>query len=128
MNGRVLIRRPKVPQSTEQTHAEINGHLMGCYAGVVCEAAATGKPVDPSSAADDHKAAVDMVTAFLGKDTDPATLQSALHTLYLQTLQFFTLPRVLRAVTGVANALIARRTLTGGEVKRIVLRAFDGGT
>jgi hypothetical protein len=67
-----------------------------------------------------------MVTAFLGNDTDPAIRQKALHGLYLGTLQFFASPKRLRAVRLVADALMARRTLTGGEVKRIVLQAVDG--
>jgi len=124
MVGRMLIRRPKLPQSTEQKQAELNGHLMGCYAGIICESAATGKPVEASSGADDHKAAVAMATALLGNGIDPATVQIALRGLYLQTLEFFTSQEVLRAVKGVANALIARRALTGGEVKRLVFQAL----
>jgi ATP-dependent Zn protease len=126
MIGRTLIRRPRLPQSTEQKKAEVNAALMSSYAGVICESAAIGKSVDLSSCADDHKAARDIVMVFLGEDTDPATLQSVLLNLYQGTQRFFMTPGALQAVRRVADALMVRRTLTGGEVKRIVLQAFDG--
>jgi ATP-dependent Zn protease len=126
MSGRTVFRHPKAAQSTEETLAEISGALMVCYAGVICEAAFKGKLVELSSGAGDHKAAVDLVVALRGNDTDPAILQGVLHDVYGQTQKLFKSPKSVRAVKGIADALMARRTLTGGEVKRIFWQAFDG--
>src|ERR1022692_2931169 len=49
MLGRTLMQPPRKALSTEQTNVEINCYLMNCLAGAVCESAATGKPVEPSS-------------------------------------------------------------------------------
>ena len=125
MAGRALFRRPRGVQSREQKKTDFTAALMGCYAGVICESAATGKPVDQSSIADDHKAAVDMVSAFLGGNIAPERLQSVLSVIYQETLRFLVSPRIARAVRYVADALIVRRTLTGGEVNRLILQAFN---
>ena len=125
MVGRRLIRRVKVAPSAEQTKADVNAALIGCYAGGICESASTGRPVEPSSITDDHNAAVGMVSAFLGEDATPAILQDALVRLYQESQKLFMSPKACRAVRHIADALIVRRTLTGGEVKRLVLQAFD---
>jgi hypothetical protein len=122
MIGRVVIRRPKLPQSSEQTKAEVNAALMECYAGAICEAAATGKSVEPSSLVDDHNHAVGLVTALLGEHATPENLQTVIARIYLETMKVFASPENWRAVVRVADALIARQTLTGGEVKHLVFR------
>jgi hypothetical protein len=126
MNGRVALRRPKLPQSLEQATVERRGYLLGCYAGMICESAITGKPVDPSTVAADHEAAATMMSAvsttFFGKVADTATLKEALAALYLETVKLLSSDETWGAVVRIADALISRGTLTGGEVKRLVLQ------
>lgn len=126
MEGRTLFRHPPKVQSAAESKAFVEGALMSCYAGAICQAAFTGKPVDPSCIAEDHRAAMDMIRAFLGPDAPSETVMRAASGLYQGTQNLFLLPKVLRAAKRVADALMARRTLTGGEVKRIVWKAFDG--
>ena len=125
MEGRTLFRHPPKVQSAEDSKAFVEGALMSCYAGAICQAAFTGKPVDPSCIAEDHRGALAMIRAFLGPDAAPETLHQAVSGLYQGTQKLFLSPKVLRAAKRVADALMARRTLTGGEVKRIVLQALD---
>jgi hypothetical protein len=122
MIGRVVLRRPKLPQSPEREKAELCGALMECYAGVICESAATGMPVEPSTIAADHEAAVAMVSALLGPNADSETLEAKLKDLYLATAKLLSSDAMCRAVVRVAEALISKGTLTGRDVKRLVLQ------
>lgn len=128
MDGRTALRRPTLPQSPERVEAELFGAFMQCYAGVICESAATGKPVDPSTVAADHEAAVAMMSFLLGTNATSETLETKLKDLYLATVKLLPSDEMRRAGVRVANALIARGTLTGGEVKRLVLQALSEPT
>jgi ATP-dependent Zn protease len=129
MLGRTLMQPPRKALSTEQTNVEINCYLMNCLAGAVCESAATGKPVEPSSIDADVKDAIDVACAVFGADIGPDTRQRVISGLYRRAQKFFTDdPRRCRAVRRVAEALLVRRTLTGGEVRHIVLQAVDADT
>src|ERR1035437_2486014 len=123
-NGSTVIHRSNGVQSTEQEMANVGAALMCYYAGAICEAAATGKPVDLSTAAEDHKAAVETLKALLGENATPAILQARLVCLYRETQKLLVPPKACRAVRYVADALITRRKLTGTEVKRLVWQAY----
>lgn len=127
MDGKTQLRCPTAPQSTEERQAEINGLLMVQYAGALCESAITGKPVDPSTVTADHIAAKRILAAYHGCDVDSPTVQCELRRLYLATAEFLAAPKVVRAVHRVAKALLERHTLTGDEVRHIVLPESEDG-
>jgi hypothetical protein len=63
-----------------------------------------------------------MMSALLGTNAGSETLEAKLKDLYVATLKLLSSDEMCRAVVRVADALIARGTLTGGEVKRLVLQ------
>lgn len=124
--GRVVVRRPKQPLSEDQIRNELNAELMSAYAGIICEEAATGRSAQAATFLGDHEAVDKIIRAVFADRATPEIMGKMISYLFEKTHEVLRSPNVWRAVTDVANVLSVRLTLTGGEVKRIVLRALEG--
>jgi hypothetical protein len=131
--GVTMLRKSRAASPCKLT----KGEMRILYAGAICQYLGTGEEPTPVSYSDDHRDAVAMVSAFLRPtDTpeerqraflgaDAPILMTSLESLFKATTEFLLDPKVWKAVVCIAATLLTRRTLRGGEAKRLVLETFD---
>ena len=120
--GHVALRQSRSVQSPEQVQARIIGWLLTCYAGLICQRILAGESSENlSSAEDDYQTALAIQSKCLAEPhRTEANIKQFSKIACLSTIQFLASPGVWQDVVSVANALIERTTLTGGQAKRLI--------